>query len=84
MCFPLVCESLLLHCLGNLRDIELYRDTELRKEEVESEERKEFFSLLEQREKPYPLENKCKQAEQRQMGMVRKSGKDKETFAEWK
>lgn len=40
----------MLHCLKNLRDIELYRDIELRKEEVESEERKEFFSLLEQQE----------------------------------
>lgn len=33
--------------------------------------------------KLYPLENKCKQAEQRggHLGIVRKSGKEKETFA---
>ena len=55
-------------------------------------ERGEFFSLLEQRENCILWKtNASKQAEpsrgeerERQMGMGRKSGKDKETFAEWK
>lgn len=58
---------------------------------MQAYERGRIFQFAGAARKLYPLENKCKQAEQsraeekeRQMGMVRKSGKDKETFAEWK
>lgn len=48
-------------------------------------ERREFFCLLEQRENCILWKQmQASRIEDRQMGMARKSGRDKETFAEWK
>lgn len=68
VCFSLVCCHFLLDCFKNL-EMSLRGNTEWREEEqnvrrgVQASER--IFQFAGAARKPYPLENKCKQAEQR-------------------
>lgn len=89
MCFPLVCWPL---SAALLRKNLVMRMRELRKEEENvrgaggGHTRGENFSVCWSSEKTASSgkQMQASRAEERQMGMVRKTGKDKETFAEWK